>query len=202
MARALSRCTLAWAVMGLACAPPRAGSRAVAREDDPSIVFPQFFEQSAVEVGAQGGTYELDGATLQALTLAANDFLPPNAKRPACWDLQASHRYRVIRQAKVIFVRIDEDPAACGQQAPAMHSGASYAISEDGRILRSLIDGQPDGALRPEGPDAGDVGVPAEPGVSVQSSASRDDLQHASPTSAPGGGTLALDGGTSSPMKW
>lgn len=178
------------------------GPRPVAREDDPSIVFPQFFEQSAVEVGAQGGTYELDGTTLRAITLAANDFLPPDARRPSCWNLQASHRYRVIRQAKIIFVRIDEDPTACGQQAPAMHSGASYAISEDGRILRSLVDGQPDGTLHQEGLDAGDVGVPAEPGVSAQSSASRDDLQHAPPTSGPDGGAPALDGGTSVPMRW
>jgi hypothetical protein len=164
------------------------GPRPVARQEDPSIVFPHFFEQTVVEVGAQGGTYEVDGATLRALTLAANDFLPSHAKQPACWDRQESHRYRVIRQAEVIFVRIDEDPRACGQQTPALHSGASYAISQDGRILRSLMDGQPDGLLRPKSPDAGDVGVPAEPGVSSQSSETQSDPQHLPPSLRPDGG--------------
>ncbi|MFP2906360.1 hypothetical protein ACLESD_15110 [Pyxidicoccus sp. 3LFB2] len=144
------------------------GSRPVAREDDPSIVFPRFFEQATVEVGASGGTYELDGVTLRALTVAADDFLPPDAKRPACWDKLESHRYRVIRQAEVIFVRIDEDPEACGRPTPALHSGASYAISLEGRILRSLMDGQPDMAARPDGTDAIGAGVLAPPGTSSQ----------------------------------
>ncbi|WP_163991347.1 hypothetical protein [Pyxidicoccus caerfyrddinensis] len=174
--------------MGLACGPPRALTRPVAREEDPSIVFPHFFEQTVVEVGAQGGTYELDGATLRALTLAANDFLPSHAKQPACEDRQESHRYRVIRHAEIIFVRIDEDPQACGQQTPALHSGASYAISRDGRILRSLMDGQPTELLRPEGPDAGDMGVPAAPGVSSQSSETPSDPQHLPPSLRPDGG--------------
>ncbi|QSQ21912.1 hypothetical protein JY651_43330 [Pyxidicoccus parkwayensis] len=170
--------------MGWACALPQV----ITREEDPSIVFPHFFEQPATELGAQGGTYELDGATLRALTVAANDFLPPGAKRPACWDRQESHRYRVIRHAEVIFVRIDEDPRACGQLTPAMHSGASYAISMDGRILRSLMDGQPDGALPSEPPGAGEDGVPAQPGVSSQSSETQGGPSHAPPISSPDAG--------------
>lgn len=182
--------------------------RPTARAEDPSIVFPHFHEQAAVQVGAQDSSYELDGSLLRALTLAANDFLPPDAKRPACWDRQESHRYRVIRQADIIFVRIDEAPEACGQRAPALHSGASYAISQDGRILRSLIDGQPDGSSRPTSGEAGDEGVSAKPGVSSQSPEFQGEPRHVQPPSsepdagfAPGlpAPVPLLDGGPEAP---
>jgi hypothetical protein len=174
------------------------GSRPAEREDDPSIVFPSFFEQAAVEVGASGTPYELDGATLRALSLAADDFLPPDDPRPACWEQPASHRYRIIREEYVIFVRIDEDPEACGRQAPALHSGASYAISVDGRILRRVLDGQPDLNALPDSTDADDAGVLAPPGMSSQAPATPGEASPAEPAPTPDGGptpTPAPDGG-------
>jgi hypothetical protein len=124
-------------------------------ENDRSIVFPQFFEQSVVEVGARGELYELDGVVLQAIMIAANDFLPPSTKERPCWDRQEAHRYRIIRRDPVIFVRIDEDSAACGGGYVSLDSGAKYAISTDGRILRRVVDGEPEGLLGPGTPDAG-----------------------------------------------
>jgi hypothetical protein len=118
-------------------------------EDDRSIVFPPFFEQTAVEVGAQGAPYELEGVVLQAIMIAANDFLPPGTKERPCWDRQEAHRYRVIRQGDVIFVRIDEDPAFCGGGYVPLDSGVKYAISTDGRILRRVVDGEPEDSVEP-----------------------------------------------------
>lgn len=147
---------------------PHLGPRPVPVEDDRSIVFPQFFEQTAVEVGAQGAPYEMEGVVLQAIMIAANDFLPPSAKERPCWDRQEAHRYRVIRQGNVIFVRIDEDPASCGGGYVPLDSGAKYAISTDGRILRRVVDGEPEGPLEPATPDAG---KPPAPGELLNSSA-------------------------------
>ncbi|MBN1204589.1 MAG: hypothetical protein JXB05_06660 [Myxococcaceae bacterium] len=132
-------------------------------EDDRSIVFPQFFERTAVEVGTQGALYELEGVVLQAVMIAANDFLPPSAKERPCWDRQEAHRYRVIRQGNVIFIRIDEDPASCGGGYVPLDSGAKYAVSTDGRILRRVVDGEPEGPLGPAAPDAGKPPAPAKP---------------------------------------
>lgn len=75
-------------------------------EDDRSIVFPSFFEREAIEVGARGGPYELDGVTLRALIVVANDFLPPGASTPPCRNRQEAQRYRLIRQGDIIFVSI------------------------------------------------------------------------------------------------
>jgi hypothetical protein len=124
-------------------------------ENDPSIVFPPFFEQSAIEVGAGGGTYALDGVVLRAVMIAANDFLPSADKERPCWDRPESHRYRVIRQGNILFVRIDEDLESCGLQYVSLDTGASYAISTDGRILRRLRDGEPEALPAPATPDAG-----------------------------------------------
>lgn len=45
-------------------------------QNDSSIVFPQFFEAGARAVGTEGQLYEVDGAVLSAVAIAANDFLP------------------------------------------------------------------------------------------------------------------------------
>ncbi|PTL75499.1 hypothetical protein DAT35_54545 [Vitiosangium sp. GDMCC 1.1324] len=133
--------------------------------EDPSIKFPQFYEHAPSRVGTDGETFELDGTVLRAIQIAADDFLPPSAKNPPCWETQAAHTYRIIRQGDIIFVRIDEDPARCGREVMALHSGAQYAIGSDGRILRRVFDGQPVEPFTPEAPDAGHRGVPARPGV-------------------------------------
>ncbi|WP_147443759.1 hypothetical protein [Corallococcus sicarius] len=131
-------------------------------EDDPSIRFPEFFEQAPLEVGDAGPPLLLEGVVLQALTLAADDFLPEGRAELPCADRQASHVFRVIQRGEIIFVRIDEDPAACGRAHPGLDSGARYAISRDGRILRRVLDGmEPYTAPVDAGPFE-----KAEPGVS------------------------------------
>ncbi|NOK12918.1 hypothetical protein [Corallococcus exercitus] len=131
-------------------------------EEDPSITFPRFFAQPAVSLATEGTVYELDVDTLRALTVATRDLLPPQDATVSCGSRWESQQYRVVRQGDVIFIRIDEDPRACGRTQPALDSGASYAIHRDGRILRRLIDGQPDGS-RPG--DAGVSSTPGEPGA-------------------------------------
>jgi hypothetical protein len=150
--------------------PLRPGPRPVPVENDRSIVFPQFFEQPAVELGAQGVPFELDGVVLQALMIAANDFLPPSARERACGDRQEAHRYQVIRQGSVIFVRIEEDAAFCGGGYVSLDSGARYAISTDGRILRRVLDGAPEGPLERGPTDAG----PAQPPEEMSAAGTRD----------------------------
>jgi hypothetical protein len=136
--------------------------QSVAVEDDRSIVFPQFFERTPVEVGAPGQPYQLDGVTLRAISIAANDFLPPEKAHTPCFDRQEAHSYRVIRRGEIIFVRIDEIPEYCGRKHGGLDSGAKYAISTDGRILRRVLDGMEEYT----GPVDGSTPVPGEPGVS------------------------------------
>ncbi|WP_157823969.1 hypothetical protein [Melittangium boletus] len=111
-------------------------------EDDPSIVFPHFFDRPAVDVGTSGEMFALDGVVLRAIRVAADDFLPPGREKRACWHSQEAHRYQVIRQGRVIFVRIDEDLESCGLQYVSLDTGVTYAISEEGRILRRVFDAQ------------------------------------------------------------
>ncbi|WP_223640914.1 hypothetical protein [Corallococcus sp. EGB] len=129
--------------------------------NDASIEFPQFFEQPATEAGADGGTVELSGSVLRALEAAADDFLGPQDANTPCVNRRESHQYRVIQRQGILFIRIDEDPRACGLTVPALDSGAQYAVGSDGRILRRLRDGEPDGSRMPT--DAG-------PGVWVPTS--------------------------------
>jgi hypothetical protein len=108
---------------------------------DRTIAFPQFFEHDAIAVGATGGTYELDGETLRAIMLAANDFLPPGNQPRPCHKRQEAQFYRVIRRENIIFVDIRENPEYCDRRSPTLDSGAKYAVSIDGRILRHVLDG-------------------------------------------------------------
>ena len=121
-------------------------------EEDSSIVFPQFFERAPIKVGASNEPYEMDGEVLRALYVASNDFLPSDAKDIPCPQKKEAHHYRVIRRDDIIFVYISEDPEYCGRKYPAFDSGVKYAISTDGRILRRLFDGQPNGPITPARP--------------------------------------------------
>lgn len=158
-------------------------------EDDRSIRFPEFYEQIPIEVGKGGKPYELDGEMLRALVIASNDYIPPDVKNLPCADRQEAQFYRVIRQGSIIFVYIHENFTYCGRQYPVHHSGMRYAISADGRILRRLFEGQPEGPIEPETPDAGRRRLKAEPGVS-----SDFDSMWYTPRD---GGTPPLDGGSS-----
>lgn len=142
----------------------RSSAPAPARvEEDMSIHFPQFFDRAAVEVGAQGAPYELDGVTLRALAIAANDFLPPGGRNRPCEYRQEAQRYRVMRQGDIIFIYILPDYEYCGGPMP-LDGGVRYAISTDGRILRRLFDGEPEEPPQPVDLDAGGW-VPGRPGV-------------------------------------
>ena len=105
-------------------------------EEDTSIRFPQFFDQAAIEVGSQGALYQLDGVTLRALVIAANDFLPPGDKSRSCEYRQEAQRYRVLRQDDIIFIYILPDYQYCGQSRP-LDGGVRYAISTSSRLRLS-----------------------------------------------------------------
>ena len=132
--------------------------------DDTSIVLPNFFGQPAVEVGAEGQPYELDGAVMRALLVATSDYMPPGGEERPCWGSPRAHRYRVIRQGDIIFVDIEEDLEACGLQYIVLHSGATYAISVDGRILRRVAGNSPEGIF-PPGPFNEEERPTAPPGA-------------------------------------
>lgn len=149
-------------------------SRPAPLEEDRSIVFPQFFEQPAIKVGVGNGPYEMDGVTLRALLMATADFLPPADKDTPCRDRIEAHRYRVIRQGDIVFVQIEDDDEFCGLKYLSLDTGAKYAISTDGRILRRLIGTEPE---VPEPGDGGSGTVPPSPPPT--------------PSSAPDGGSPA-----------
>jgi hypothetical protein len=133
------------------------------QEEDKTIIMPDFYERFPDVVGRKGSLYELDGISLKALKVASDDFLPPEARARSCWDTQEAHVYRVIRQADIIFVRIDANPDACGRGLILFDSGVEYAISVDGRILRRRFDGEPNGPLGQGAPDAGTQEPAGEP---------------------------------------
>lgn len=139
----------------------------VPRGDDKSVVFPQFFEHEAVRVGTDAGIYELDGEVLRAVMIAANDFLGPDDKSQPCWTGRGM-QYRVIRQGEVIFVYAFRDLSSCGLSYAVADSGAKYAISADGRILRRVVDGEPLEHVTRGILDGGYQAVPAELGTSAE----------------------------------
>ncbi|WP_163993598.1 hypothetical protein [Pyxidicoccus caerfyrddinensis] len=141
--------------------PRNPAPRMTVLEEDRSIVFPEFFAQFAQRVGEPPVISELDGVTLQAIRIAADDFLPVDTQEGACWERRAAHRYRVIRREDIIFVRIDVDLAACDPKALPLDSGVEYAIRADGRILRRVFDGEP--VVR-SGAVVSDAGVPVDAG--------------------------------------
>lgn len=143
---------------GCAKPPPH---RPVIVESDKSIVFPQFFDQPPVNLGAEGGLYQLDGVVLRAIMIAASDFLPPPSdKEQPCWRRWEAQQYRVIRQGDIIFVRIDDNLEFCGLNYISLDTGVEYAVSTSGRILRRIFDDEPSGLLSPAAPDAGTQPAP------------------------------------------
>jgi hypothetical protein len=176
---------LAFSLAGCVRSPPSPPSPPT--EGDRSIVFPQFFERPAIEIGAGGTPYELDGVVLRALTVAIRDFLPSDGKKKPCWDRPEAHRYRIIRQGDIIFIRIDDDLEACGLQYVSLDSGAKYAISTEGRILRRVLDGEPEELLAPEPPDAGEPKGLTTPEASPKLAPSQGMPMDLQPPRTPGG---------------
>lgn len=135
--------------------------------NDRSVTFPVGPTGVPIKVGSPGQAHELDGIVLRALMIAANDLFPPGLAATECRKRPEAHTWRVIREGDVIFIYVQEDLEYCGRQFPAMDSGAKYAISTDGRILRRVVDGldEDDAIWRLKTPDGGTVTVIAEPGV-------------------------------------
>ncbi|MFY1826936.1 hypothetical protein ACN47A_13535 [Myxococcus fulvus] len=132
------------------------GARTALPQEDLSGSFPEALGGPATSLQSEVQPSVVDGATLRALSIAANDFLPLEARAGSCWNRQESYRYRVFRQGEVFFVSISSDSEACGPEPRMMDGGARYAISIEGRILRRHFDGEPEAiANPPRSPDAG-----------------------------------------------
>jgi len=115
-------------------------------EEDESIIFPAFDTELPVAVGEGDRPYALDGVTLRALMIAANDYIPPSSQPRECWQTQEAQEYRIIRRGDIVFVSIAVNPRYCEEKVIPLDNGLRYAISTDGRILRRLATGQPDGS--------------------------------------------------------
>lgn len=120
-------------VAGLgACAYfPLSGSREI--KEDLSVRIPREWPK----------TTTLDGPTLQAIRVAADDWAPRAGPGVPCEDSQFAYVFEAFRQGDIIFVRISHGLNA---QCPCsvLDGGAIYAIGLDGRILRRIPDGYPD----------------------------------------------------------
>jgi hypothetical protein len=86
----------------------------------------------------------MDGPTFRALRVAADDFFPAWGPPRACIDTPEAYRYHSVRRGEIIYVAILQDPSYCGRTYSSLDSGARYAISIDGRILRRLLGGEPE----------------------------------------------------------
>lgn len=127
----LSGCAHIGRLLGCDCAVT--GERL--ESQDLTLVLPRF--------NASESKVVTDGVVLQAIRVAADDFLGRDRADEACWDKQASHTYQTIQKGDIVFVRIDYNPASCGEKFHSLDSGATYAIDKNGRLLRRLLDGEP-----------------------------------------------------------
>lgn len=84
---------------------------------------------------------DLDGYTLQAIRVAADDFLDADPTGLPCAYKQVSHKYQAVRKGDIIFVRIDFKPENCGRTLGLLDAGVTYAIDVYGHILRREADG-------------------------------------------------------------
>ena len=136
--------------------------------EDRSIVFPEMFAREAVSVGAPGQPYALEGNLVRALLVAADDFLPRQREGQSCWSRREAHRFRLLREGDLVFIRMDLDPSACEAGGLLLDGGATYAVRlSDGRILRRLHDGEPDAPNVSGNPDAGVSPGPSDPSIPV-----------------------------------
>lgn len=139
----------------------------------------------------------IDGPTLRALQLAANDFFPSWGPLRACIDTPEAHRYYAVRRDEVIYVAILQDPGYCGRAYSSLDSGVRYAISVDGRILRRLLDGEPELDTPEDGgaEDAGSEPASLDGGATVIDVTIPPDARVSFPGSVDGG-SPSPDGGT------
>ncbi|TSC27763.1 hypothetical protein [Corallococcus sp. Z5C101001] len=137
-------------------------------QEDRSIVFPEMFSQEVLSVGAPGQTYSLEGALLRAMVVAADDFLPQGQEGRPCWSRREAYRFRLLREGDIAFIRMDVDPRACAPGGVPLDGSATYAVRvSDGRILRRLHDGEPNGTPMSGSPDAGNPDGASDPSIPV-----------------------------------
>lgn len=72
-------------------------------KQDRSIRMPPFDSTTKIDL-------VVDGAALQAIRVAADDFAPPSSERQACTYTQAAQLYKVSRSGDIIFVEVSQDP--------------------------------------------------------------------------------------------
>ncbi|RKI16972.1 hypothetical protein D7Y15_11345 [Corallococcus sp. AB030] len=108
--------------------------------EDRTVRFPVSSNADAGVILA-GVPVVLDGETLRALSIVSRDLFPMGSAATSCDSRPESYTYRVLRQDGLLFVFVDENPAACGRRFPSLDSGAKYALRPDGRILRRVVDG-------------------------------------------------------------
>ncbi|RKH55783.1 hypothetical protein [Corallococcus aberystwythensis] len=106
--------------------------------EDRTVRFPVASDAGVIQAGAP---VVLDGETLRALTLVSRDLFPLGSAAASCDSRPESYTYTVLRQDGLLFVYVEENPAACGRRFPALDSSAKYALRPDGRILRRVVDG-------------------------------------------------------------
>ncbi|MCP3063339.1 hypothetical protein LXT21_31625 [Myxococcus sp. K38C18041901] len=135
------------------------GARVALPQEDLSVSFPEALD-------APEHPWMVDGEMLRALSIAANDFLPAEARERSCWNRQESYRYCVLKQGALFFVGISANPGACGSEPRMLDGGVRYAIDSEGRILRRHFEGEPEAPSNlPPPPDAG---LPASmPGADI-----------------------------------
>lgn len=99
-----------------------------------SIPFPEW---------GQDATTTIEGPQLKALQIAMDDFRPPGKEPSGDADgltrcLQRVENYDVWlrRGEKVTFIHFTPQEERCGLEPLLMDAGASYAVSDEGVILR------------------------------------------------------------------
>jgi hypothetical protein len=123
-------------MLGACSSLPLLGSREI--REDLSVRIPREWPK----------TTNLDGPTLQAIRVAADDWAPRAGPEVTCEDSQFAYVFEAFRQGDIIFVRISHGlNAQCPRSV--LDGGAVYAIGLDGKILRRLPDGYPDLAEPP-----------------------------------------------------
>ncbi|WP_223641844.1 hypothetical protein [Corallococcus sp. EGB] len=164
----MRRLLLVGAVLCVGCLRREANPSDSLAVEDRSIVFPNMYAHEVLEVGAPGQPYSLDGSLVRALVVAVDDFLPREQEGRSCSSRREAHRFRVLREGDIVFIRMDLDPRACEPGGLLLDGGVTYAVRlSDGRILRRLHDGEPDGQGIPGGSDAGVSGNPSDPSIPV-----------------------------------
>jgi hypothetical protein len=123
-------------------------------------VFPKSLASDEVLIPQDNQSLLIGGAMVQAIMVAAQDFIPPPSKNFPCWSKPGDFHYEVRRQGNIIFVKISADQYSCDRGYGALDFGARYAISADGRILRRLDAPEPDWAVpAPEASEPEDGGT-------------------------------------------